>query len=831
MIKEKNKSFYLKIVFRSPTSSRSSSSPSTSQTSRTSKTSKTFRTNQTFPTNQTFQTGQTSMPTFQANQLIPTILEHRVNTAMEELQKLKNIFQQNQNVNKTAEPLTQTNFEPNSALNLSFIQRFEHSIGNIPELIALHQSHHYNLPHSDDPHFAKWVSSPAMSRPPLKDDLGGHFGSTSTYNHYPSCGSSHLSEFGSEATFQNQSSNTTNQAWKDFLNENSDSYSTPAVLKSQIGFNSQTVRAAQEYQRQATIHQNGNQSQYVKSQYNQEYQRQTMIYQNGDQSQAVKDEPIEMEGVEESSPPPKCTKVEERNNYLEDLSIYPTNGLSSKFLSLRSQLSSILDAFTIISGKLSIESQLAEEFVLNHQRQKPLEKTTLMSQLSMIASTLTEFAASQFLFSSLCKEDQATLLKNNIPLYLQYILARYFSAETGMEQLNWIMEGQINIESIEMVTSLSRVGLKEYNTSVNLFPTSEMVEIFSHYVGNIGLFYPFPQHCNGLIANMLLYYVDESIAGNLKEEKRICCIFEEAKELVKIGFDHLDRKLNFNPGSAIGPLMNTLSKMKTIFGNCRVQRSNPEDYKNVPKMIPINYTESEESWMKSKFDQFQAAYISVEPTTIILEDLVNLLNTNTPVTEMFMPNWMEMTSERMRRVLRTHSEFSNLPISLQEGLFRKNHSAGRAIAAVQMDSLKTGKDQLRHCVGELDSNERGWETQFSDVIDLSKLKCSYLSKPELNLGKWDEASLQCYFEISKDISEMCFNERIFQLFILLTMLDTDGLPHSPYFGRILRMRQIYLKFIQRKMMGVGFSFGDYAHFRRTLQKVKIFANLLENFVT
>jgi hypothetical protein len=260
-------------------------------------------------------------------------------------------------------------------------------------------------------------------------------------------------------------------------------------------------------------------------------------------------------------------------------------------------------------------------------------------------------------------------------------------------------------------------------------------------------------------------------------------------------------------------------------------RYRPEDFKDVPKMIPFNYTESEESWMKSKFDQFQSAYISVEPTTDTLEDLVNLLNTNTPVTERFMPNWMVMTSERMRRVLRTHSEFTNLPVAFQEGLFRKNHTAGTAIAAVQMDNLKTGKDQLRHFVGELDANERGWESQFSDVIDLDRLKCSYLHKQELNLGKWDEASLQCYFEISKDISEMCFNERIFQLFTLLTMLDTDGLPHSPYFGRILRMRQIYLKFIQRKMMALGCSFGDYAHFRRTLQKVKIFANLLEHFVT
>ena len=52
----------------------------------------------------------------------------------------------------------------------------------------------------------------------------------------------------------------------------------------------------------------------------------------------------------------------------------------------------------------------AQELILNHQRLKPLEKTTLISQLSMIASMLTEFASTQFLFLSLTKEDQVSLL-------------------------------------------------------------------------------------------------------------------------------------------------------------------------------------------------------------------------------------------------------------------------------------------------------------------------------------------------------------------------------------------------------------------------------------
>ncbi len=65
---------------------------------------------------------------------------------------------------------------------------------------------------------------------------------------------------------------------------------------------------------------------------------------------------------------------------------------SMVFLSLRSQLSTILDAFTLITGRLNLNSSLGQELILNHQRQRPMQKSTLISQLSMIASTLTEFA-------------------------------------------------------------------------------------------------------------------------------------------------------------------------------------------------------------------------------------------------------------------------------------------------------------------------------------------------------------------------------------------------------------------------------------------------------
>ncbi len=432
----------------------------------------------------------------------------------------------------------------------------------------------------------------------------------------------------------------------------------------------------------------------------------------------------------------------------------------SNFLSLRSQLSNILDAFTLITGKLCLTSDLSQDLIMNHQRQKSMQKTTLLTQLSMIASTLTEFASSQFLFSSLCQEDQTTLLKNNIPLYLQYVLARYFSADTGLEQLNWILEGQICIESIEVVTSLSRISLREFNASVNLFIKSETLEIFSHLVENIGMFYSLPQHCNGLIANMLLYLTDDTMTGKLKEYNRITCIFKEAKELVKLAFDQMDRRLNCEGSRSIGPLIYSLAKMKTIFGECRVQGNCQEGTNCIPKLIELNYTEAEECWIQRKFCQFQEEYISVSPPKEYFVQLVNLLGKNIQVSDHFVASWMGMESERVRRVLKIHPEFLSLSDKDQKALWSKNQLSAIALAAVRINVVTSGKEQFKHIVGVLNYHDKSWENQYNDTINLDALRYSNLSKREVNSGKMDKAVSTCFLEVTKDLAEMCFNPQV-----------------------------------------------------------------------
>ena len=498
------------------------------------------------------------------------------------------------------------------------------------------------------------------------------------------------------------------------------------------------------------------------------------------------------------------------------------------FLSLRSRFTSILDTFTLITGKLGPDSFLTQQLIKTHQRQLEVSKKTLVSQLGVIAMAIKEFALSQFLFSSLCKEDQKILLRNNIPLYLQYVLARYFSSDTGLSQLNWITEGQITTEPLKRMGKIFRISLNEYNSVTGLFSDMESYRLYLRFAENIGMFYPLPHHCNALIANMILFYIDDSISGNLKEEQKVAFFFRESKDLVTYQLESLHRTSTCHNNSCVGPLIQTLVKMKTVFAESVVFLDNGSSRLGVPHQIAVNYSHGEEFWIQTKLNLFKQEYISVTPPEPYMSELFALLLHGQRVSEGFIETWMKMENERIRRVLKIHSEFRNLSDHDQDFILRSNQAAAIALTVVRVEIQKTGKDQFKQIVGVIGNRDSSWEDLYE--VDLNTMKSFYLHNKELSLGKLDARNMRCYFDTLREISQLVANPQIYQLFFLLTLLDLEGLPESKSFSDILQLRQDYLRVFQRKLASVGCSLIDYVHFRATLKKVRTFARLMENFL-
>jgi hypothetical protein len=173
--------------------------------------------------------------------------------------------------------------------------------------------------------------------------------------------------------------------------------------------------------------------------------------------------------------------------------------------SLQSKLNNILDEFALLTGRIDSHSETAKKIFELHHRKSSIDKLTIVSHLNIIRSTITDFAKSQTMFASLSTNDQNVLLETNIPLYIQYILARYFSSETGLEQIAWMMEGQISVGSIEDVQNLHYVGLREFNAKAEIIQSEILEKVYKRHANNVADFYAFPKQCNGLIANLLIY--------------------------------------------------------------------------------------------------------------------------------------------------------------------------------------------------------------------------------------------------------------------------------------------------------------------------------------
>jgi hypothetical protein len=124
----------------------------------------------------------------------------------------------------------------------------------------------------------------------------------------------------------------------------------------------------------------------------------------------------------------------------------------------------------------------------------------------------------------------------------------------------------------------------------------------------------------------------------LSEPIRISYIFEETSKLIQEGQDALDREVDIVSGRNIGPLIDTLQKMKEIWldESGQVSRHKTE---YVRREVPICYTETEEMWLQFQFGQLQSNYVKVQPPEFYIEEMINLFKFNTAVSDNFVGTW------------------------------------------------------------------------------------------------------------------------------------------------------------------------------------------------
>jgi len=146
-----------------------------------------------------------------------------------------------------------------------------------------------------------------------------------------------------------------------------------------------------------------------------------------------------------------------------------------------------------------------------------------------------------------------------------------------------------------------------------------------------------------------------------------------------------------------------------------------------------------------------------------------------------------------------------------------------------MQLARSGKDQIRLLLGNLDHQDTSWQNGIENIELLDNTKPVFLHTPCINKGRIDEAGIDFINDLMKDVAKMVHNDQIYQLFVLVILLDTEGLPNLKSYAGVIKTRQVYLKLFQRKLNAAGCSYVDYSEFQNTIRKLKILGSFLKLF--
>ena len=97
-------------------------------------------------------------------------------------------------------------------------------------------------------------------------------------------------------------------------------------------------------------------------------------------------------------------------------------------------------------------------------------------------------------FLHLPKSDQRKLLARNVPLYIQYILARYINSKTGYEQVSWLLGIHVPRLRRREKKRLKKVSLQKLNRHINLFHFSADLEYYNTLAEDLKSYNFFPDY-------------------------------------------------------------------------------------------------------------------------------------------------------------------------------------------------------------------------------------------------------------------------------------------------------------------------------------------------
>lgn len=177
-------------------------------------------------------------------------------------------------------------------------------------------------------------------------------------------------------------------------------------------------------------------------------------------------------------------------------------------------------------------------------------------------------------------------------------MARFISSTTAREQIGWITGAEPKDDNV----AYKYVPLKKLDQLFGLFSTPDHASLYEIKARSMAAKFSVPSSCTGLLANALLYNVDQGCAEHLKEPERIRCIFVEAVQVLKTGIKAAGTIRSF---PNLNPMVQELSSLKSLFGRC----SFAEAKDSTPPHLTLRFTNTEDLCLKTNFKKVNYSLI------------------------------------------------------------------------------------------------------------------------------------------------------------------------------------------------------------------------------
>lgn len=502
----------------------------------------------------------------------------------------------------------------------------------------------------------------------------------------------------------------------------------------------------------------------------------------------------------------------------------------------------MIRSFATVMNCISLEPDIQARFIsFHHGDGDPITFEDIKKVAACFKERFSQFAHYFPHFRNLALDDQRQLLEHNSPLFVQYILARYFGSQTGSEQLSWLL-GE-NIPDLMPTIPLSKISLALINRIIGLFEKKNDMVSYENLVEQLGSLGLGLIH-NSIVAIVILFTQTEemNLVNAIKVQEILDSMVDFASKaenlgapLAPISKDKLEKLVDVLIviskfySKSISDMPKTSEQINEAHGSNRGTKPTnvalPIKTENVsPAELEMPYTMEEEAWLKNQLQMFQTAYSEVS----LGDDLVNefvMFTYDVPLSKRFVPAELATFMERTRRILKFHPEFDSLTTSEQNNLLKHNCNKVIALCSVKSESFPTGYQQLQFCFGNVD--EANWSQRLSPLVQDQEMKKVLIADWNRTTKAMDSDELFNYLNSTGNLASNLGDCETFKILSLVSLFSQESLEEHNQTPnvKIRAVEKKYTTLLQRRAKD------SYNQVKNCLENVNELASIFEKLRT